>query len=377
MPKMYRPKRQQIGAAGLVVRYRNGTCAHSCRRCQHWREWPRWRTAVRFARKHDAAHYANAVRYNRTNTDHRHLDASRARRAATRRLHLGRLAVVALVLAVLAFGVSAVTTHAAPAPTAPSIVVVPTTAPGPARPPPTRTAPGSPTPIRPRRRARAREVAADAAPHRPHRPHRLGHAPPGVAASRRPGHRADPLAVAGPPGRWLPDRVRLGGQPRPRQGPGAVQPRLADDRRGRGPDGAAQRPPHRGLWPPGARGGRVRRGRRAGRAGGHQRRRRSPAGASGTRHPGPGPGPGGGRRRLPLGPAHARLARLPVAPGQPGSQDRPAGGAHHHDPAASEVTKGMAQGYVYFVSYHLGTGPQQSGIGNVEMVLPRPISRIG
>ncbi len=37
----------------------------------------------------------------------------------------------------------------------------------------------------------------------------------------------------------------------------------------------------------------------------------------------------------------------------------------------------MAQGYVYFVSYHLGTGPQQSGIGNVEMVLPRPISRIG
>jgi hypothetical protein len=51
---------------------------------------------------------------------------------AARRLHLGRLAVVALVLAVLAFGVSAVTTHAAPAPTAPSIVVVPTTAPGPA-----------------------------------------------------------------------------------------------------------------------------------------------------------------------------------------------------------------------------------------------------
>ncbi len=132
MPKMYRPKRQQVGAAGLVVRYRNGTCAHSCRRCQHWREWPRWRPAVRFARKHDAAHHANAVRYNRTNTDHRHLDASRARRAATRRLRLGRLAVVALVLAVLAFGVSAVTTHAATAPTAPSIVVVPTTAPAPA-----------------------------------------------------------------------------------------------------------------------------------------------------------------------------------------------------------------------------------------------------
>src|SRR6266511_3740563 len=100
MPKMYRPKRQQVGAAGLVVRYRNGTCAHSCRRCQHWQEWPRWRPAVRFARKHDTAHYANAVRYNRTSTDHRHLTASRARRAT--------------------------------APTAPSIVVVPTTAPGPA-----------------------------------------------------------------------------------------------------------------------------------------------------------------------------------------------------------------------------------------------------
>ena len=128
MPKMYRPKRQQVGAAGLVVRYRDGTCAHSCRRCQHWREWPRWRPAVRFARKHDAAHYANAVRYNRTNTDHRYLGASRARRAATRRLHLGRLVVVALVLAALAFGVSAVTTHAAPPPPAPSYDHVPTPA---------------------------------------------------------------------------------------------------------------------------------------------------------------------------------------------------------------------------------------------------------
>src|SRR6266568_486650 len=120
MPKMYRPKRQQVGAAGLVVRYRNGTCAHSCRRCQHWREWPRWRAAIRFARKHDAAHHANAVRYNRTTTDHRHLAASRARRAASRCLHLGRLAAVLVVLAVLAFVFSIPallgpwTNHAAP-----------------------------------------------------------------------------------------------------------------------------------------------------------------------------------------------------------------------------------------------------------------------
>jgi hypothetical protein len=126
--KQYRPKRQQVGAAGLVIRYRNGTCAHSCRRCQHWREWPRWRAAVRFARKHDAAHHANAVRYNRTTTDHRHLEASQARRAATRRLHLGRLAVVVLVLVMLAFTVTAVTTHAAPAHPAPSYDYVPTPA---------------------------------------------------------------------------------------------------------------------------------------------------------------------------------------------------------------------------------------------------------
>jgi hypothetical protein len=140
MPKMYRPKRRQVGAAGLVIRYRNGTCAHSCRHCQHWREWPRWRAAIRFARKHDAAHRANAVRYNRTTTDHRHLAASQARRAASRRLHLGRLAavLVVLVLAVIAFVFSIPallgpwTSHAAPAP-APSIGIVTTTAaaPGP------------------------------------------------------------------------------------------------------------------------------------------------------------------------------------------------------------------------------------------------------
>jgi hypothetical protein len=127
---MSRPKSRQVGTAGLVTRYRNGMCTHTCRRCHHYGEITGWRAAMRAARSHDAAHRANAVRYNRLSREDRYLAE---RRDASRRRPLRRLAaaVVVLALAALAFSltVANVTGHAtpAPAPAAPSIAILPTT----------------------------------------------------------------------------------------------------------------------------------------------------------------------------------------------------------------------------------------------------------
>jgi len=54
-----RIRRRQVGSAGLVYRYRDGTCVHECRACSEWTLFARWRPAVRAARTHAADHGAN------------------------------------------------------------------------------------------------------------------------------------------------------------------------------------------------------------------------------------------------------------------------------------------------------------------------------
>jgi hypothetical protein len=120
---MSRPKTRPVGAAGLLSRYRDGTCTHTCQHCQHWQQWPRWAPAVRFARRHDAAHHANAIRYHRGPREDRDLAT---RRSGGNPL-LGRLAVAVLALLLFALTANAVASHAAPAPPARSIAIIPTT----------------------------------------------------------------------------------------------------------------------------------------------------------------------------------------------------------------------------------------------------------
>ncbi len=127
---MSRPKTRQVGAAGLVTRYRDGTITHTCQHCQHRQQWPRWGPAVRFARRHDDAHHANAIRYHRGPSE----DHELAARGSNGNPLLGRLAVALLALLLLALAASAVASHAAPAPPAPSIAIVSTTGPAPAEP---------------------------------------------------------------------------------------------------------------------------------------------------------------------------------------------------------------------------------------------------
>ncbi len=116
-------KRRQVGTAGLVIRYRNGTCAHECRACGYWETFARWRPALRSARAHAADHAAGDIRrYMATSQGSRALGPRRPR---WRRRLAGAVAV--LVLAAIAFSVTvaAVTSRAAPAPT-PSIGIVTT-----------------------------------------------------------------------------------------------------------------------------------------------------------------------------------------------------------------------------------------------------------
>jgi hypothetical protein len=130
-----RPKRRQVGTAGLVLRFRDGTCTHTCRRCGQWQAFPRWRAALNSARTHAGEHHAADAHYNLTANG---VNAVERPRTTRRRRPLRRLAAVlaVLVLAVVAFTatVAAVTSRAAPWSPAPTIGIVTTTtaaAPGP------------------------------------------------------------------------------------------------------------------------------------------------------------------------------------------------------------------------------------------------------
>jgi hypothetical protein len=127
---MSRPKSRQVGTAGLVLRHRDGTCTHACRRCGQFDPAPGWRAALRTARAHAATHAAADARYLGTpwGVPAHELPPTRPRGRRLRRL---AAAVVVLALAALAFSltVANVTGHAAstPAPAAPSIAILPTT----------------------------------------------------------------------------------------------------------------------------------------------------------------------------------------------------------------------------------------------------------
>jgi hypothetical protein len=142
---MSRPKSRQVGTAGLLLRHRDGTCTHTCRRCGQFNTAPGWHAGLRAARAHAAEHAAADARYVDTPwgiPDHE-LPPTRRQRPL-RRL---AAAVVVLALAVLAFGltVANVSGHAAPAPSpvVPSIAVVP------AAPPTARSEGYVPTPAGP------------------------------------------------------------------------------------------------------------------------------------------------------------------------------------------------------------------------------------
>ena len=97
---MFRPTSRQVGTAGLVIRYRDGTSAFTCRRCQAWTDALRWRTALRLARSHACDHAGGypTDRYALTPTGSTHL--GRPPRRPLRRL---AIVVVVLVVAALAF----------------------------------------------------------------------------------------------------------------------------------------------------------------------------------------------------------------------------------------------------------------------------------
>jgi hypothetical protein len=99
---MSRPRSRQVGTAGLVLRYRDGTCAHSCRRCGQWDSFTRWRPAMREARAHAGEHHATEIRYAATPVG---INAIGRRRTRKPRRRLAAVAAV-LLLAVLAFGVT-------------------------------------------------------------------------------------------------------------------------------------------------------------------------------------------------------------------------------------------------------------------------------
>jgi hypothetical protein len=131
---MSRPKTRQVGTAGLVTRYRNGICLRTCRRCHQADTPPSWRAALREARAHARDHQT---------TDAGDVDTPWGIPAhelpAARRAHpLRRLAIAVVVLALTALLLPALlgplTSHAAPAPPAPTYDYVPTPAGLPASP---------------------------------------------------------------------------------------------------------------------------------------------------------------------------------------------------------------------------------------------------
>jgi hypothetical protein len=135
-----RPKRRQVGTAGLVLRYRKGTIAHACRRCGQWDSFTRWRPAMRQARAHAAQHHATQTRYAATPVG---INAIGRRRTRKPRRRLAAVAAV-LLLAVLALGVTvtSLTSRAGQAP-APTTTYAPYQyIPTPAGPPPSSTAGG-------------------------------------------------------------------------------------------------------------------------------------------------------------------------------------------------------------------------------------------
>jgi hypothetical protein len=127
---MSRPKSRQVGTAGLVLRFRDGTCSRGCRRCGEWASTRTWRAGFREARAHATFHDTVDARYVGAPwgiPEHEMPPTSRPR--PLRRL---AAAMVILALAVLAFGltVANVSGHAASVPATPSIVVTPTTVAG-------------------------------------------------------------------------------------------------------------------------------------------------------------------------------------------------------------------------------------------------------
>jgi hypothetical protein len=130
---MSRPKTRQVGTAGLVTRYRNGTVMRTCRRCHQAEAPPSWRSALRAARAHARDHQATDARDVGTPWGIPAHELPPTRPAARQAHPLRRLAIAVVVLVLTALLLPALlgplTSHAAPAPApaAPSIAVVPTT----------------------------------------------------------------------------------------------------------------------------------------------------------------------------------------------------------------------------------------------------------
>jgi hypothetical protein len=119
---MSRPKTRQVGTAGLVTRYRNGICLRTCRRCHQADTPPSWRAALREARAHARDHQATDARD--VDTPWGIPDHELARPDARRAHPLRRLAIAVVVLVLTALLLPALlgplTSHAAPAPPAPT-----------------------------------------------------------------------------------------------------------------------------------------------------------------------------------------------------------------------------------------------------------------
>jgi len=113
---MPRSKSRQVGTAGLVSRHRDGTCTHTCRRCQKWEAFAGWRTALRAARAHAADHHAAQPRYLPTPTGITAIGRRATRRAPRRRV---AAMLIVVLLAALSFTVADMASRAgsAPAPT--------------------------------------------------------------------------------------------------------------------------------------------------------------------------------------------------------------------------------------------------------------------
>jgi hypothetical protein len=111
---MSRSKSRQVGTAGLVLRYRDGTCSRACRRCGQWASARSWRAGLREARAHAADHDAEEARYVGTpwGIPAHELPRRRARRSS----RFAALLLVALLLLVSSAGtylaVEAFTTRA-------------------------------------------------------------------------------------------------------------------------------------------------------------------------------------------------------------------------------------------------------------------------
>ncbi len=127
---MAHQKTRQVGTAGLVTRYSSGIVMRTCHRCHQADTPPSWRAALRDAHAHARAHDATDARDVNTPWG---IPAHELPRPAARRAHpLRRLAIAVLVLALTALLLPALlgplTSHAAPAPPAPTYDHVPTPA---------------------------------------------------------------------------------------------------------------------------------------------------------------------------------------------------------------------------------------------------------